>query len=284
VQSFTGSTQSTWAGAVYPDYLALPSGASSLIWEMLTYSYDATHHSTRHAILTFYASDHATSLGSTSAEFLYAQPTYGAGGGVAWLTGVTTGQSVPNTLAAIAALGMTATIPTGAAYVSIAYTETLGTASSDISQSAITVYCGGSSADSPNCCPDLSPVITGITQLQATLAALLVSQPSLGATSYASGAVHAGLSAAGALSFTDAAIGVKVNLTTLGPTTGAIYGDPIYYPNAGFINLLTEQGPLAGIRVEYDGQFVPFPSLIASLTYSFPVGTVATITEITAGP
>jgi hypothetical protein len=146
------------------------------------------------------------------------------------------------------------------------------------------VYCGGTTSDSNGCCPEDPAVLAAILQVQAQLTSLIASMPTGAVNSYAAGAAHTGLTGNGALSFTDDAIGVKVNLTTAPPNVGVVIGDPNYYTNAGWLNLITEQGPLSGIRIEYDGQFIPFPVLVASLAYSLTAGVVATITEVTAGP
>lgn len=264
---------------------AIPAGATSIVWAL-----DSQSNGTSlgpHVVwtITFYASDQTTVL----ASYTFPANVPNAPGHNDWWANA--GSSTPTSVPYPALVNglpegaptVTTPVPAGAAWYNGFIIESVASTSVSVFWNAA-IYCGGSTPGSSGCCPPDPTVLTALVQIQAQLAAILGSQPSLGVRSYASGAAHAGLSGAGPLSFTDSPLGVRVNLTTVPGAAGQVFGDPVYYANAGWINLVTTEGTLAGVRVEYDGQFIPFAGLVSSLTYSLAAGFVATITEVTAGP
>ena len=269
-----------------PQNYALPAQSTSFEWQLLITDTSASGAKLQ-ATLEFFALDGTTLLGTSS---LSAWTPTVIGSAVGYATpGGTVASLRSGSTAAVNGLFpdipyQTANVPAAAAYVHI-FGKNNGTASASLEWALqFAVFCGGATPLTDGCCPPDPNVLAGILQIQAQLTALLASQPTLGVRSYAAGAAHAGLSGAGTLAFTDQAIGVKVSLTMVPSSAGQVFGDPVYYANAGFINMVTEQGPLTGVRIEYDGQFIPFPALVASLAYSLAAGFIATITEVTAGP
>lgn len=133
------------------------------------------------------------------------------------------------------------------------------------------------------CCPP-DPLIEGELQqilqyVQAIYAGLAVPP-----NSFAEGAVHAGLTSNGSVTFSGVPIALKVTLTTVPNWVGVAVGSPDFYFDAGYLSFGTSEGNYAQSRIELQQQVLSVPLLAGSVGYTIRDGIVASITELVAGP
>jgi hypothetical protein len=147
----------------------------------------------------------------------------------------------------------------------------------------VSAYCGGAPGQlqSPCCPPD--PVLTAL--INRLMAAVELIQRQGVPFGYVPGAVHSGLSGAGALSVSGL-LGAKVAITTDPATLGIEGSSPSVLFDRGFISWGTPDGYLQSERVQHNPQLSlpPRASAFTSLAYDLHPGVIVTITELVREP
>ena len=146
----------------------------------------------------------------------------------------------------------------------------------------ITGQCSGGGLTA-GCCPPDPSITSKLDQLYELVKSLYVGAPSP-LTSFAEGAVHAGLTGAGQVSFASTTISLKVQLTTIPTSYGRNPGNPDYFYNVGFINFITVEGSYSSQRLTYETEVFTIPPLGFVCGYDLSPGVVATFTELSRGP
>jgi hypothetical protein len=100
---------------------------------------------------------------------------------------------------------------------------------------------------------------------------------------YVLGVSTPGLSGGGNLVLQSTTIAIQVQITTLPPAYGEVFGSPNTYLDFGWITPATSEGPEAGIRITRSTQVFPLPEATLSVDYSLPAGALITIGELQAG-
>jgi hypothetical protein len=174
--------------------------------------------------------------------------------------------------------------PSGATHWAIASVRTfdVSSATNETLSASTVVTCAGPPLGQ-QCCPPDPNVDTRLNQIIGTLNAIWQSLPTP-ITSYAEGTVHAGLTASGSIVLVDAALAVKVEITTQSPPIGQIAGDPVTFLDAGWLAPIIVGSPMASIPIRHSPQFIPLPSLTEEIGYTLAPGEVISITELLRGP
>jgi hypothetical protein len=154
-----------------------------------------------------------------------------------------------------------------------------------VSTADIDFYCNGQDPTIPvgctNCPPD--PQMVGLIQQILQLTTLIQRQAV--PFGYVSGAVHTGLSGAGALSISGL-LGVKVAITTLPTSYGVLGTSPPEHFDLGFITFGTADGFPSAHRLTRNPHVLMPPrcSVYTDLDYDLSPGVVVTITELVREP
>ena len=147
-------------------------------------------------------------------------------------------------------------------------------------------FCAGQSSSNITtpCCPPDPSLSAQLANLTALVQAIYQALPTP-LHSYAEGTVHSGLTGNGTVTLVDAAIAIKVDITTDNPALGFQPGNPTYLEDRGYIVPVINEGPVRGItRLVYNPQLYLLPALTEQIGYSLGAGITASITELTAGP
>lgn len=86
------------------------------------------------------------------------------------------------------------------------------------------------------------------------------------------------------MTLVDAAIAVRVELTTLPATLGVEGPSPDFVFDAGYVVPVVAGTPLREQRIVYSSQQFWLDNLVDQVGYKLHPGVVATITELTRGP
>lgn len=154
----------------------------------------------------------------------------------------------------------------------------------DVSLS-VSYFCAGSNPATPltPCCPPDPSLLNMVQRLIALSESILTSLPTP-INSYAEATVHSSLTGNGSFTLADAAIAVKVTLTTIPGYIGEAAGSPNIFFDAGFVSTITVEAPQTTQRILYADQLIGLPILTEQIGYSLAPGVVATITELVRGP
>lgn len=162
--------------------------------------------------------------------------------------------------------------------VNLAHSFSGGTGSMSIEMFCNTTVANGGSA----CCP---PDETTQAQLAFLVDMVKLIQRQNAPFAYVPGTVHAGLTGNGELSI-QGLIGVKLQPTAIGSEIGQELADPIEYFDMGWFAWGSSDGFDNRIRLTHSPQ-TSLPAaagVYTKLGYSFPPGTVVTITELIREP
>jgi hypothetical protein len=105
-----------------------------------------------------------------------------------------------------------------------------------------------------------------------------------GPISWHDGVRHTGLSGAGSFVLSGAAIGIRVDMTTLPVGQPPLQGDPTFFWNAGFVTPIALDSPLRGQRLVFEHESMTLPNFTDSIGYTLLNGTVVDITELLPTP
>lgn len=135
-----------------------------------------------------------------------------------------------------------------------------------------------------SCCPP-DPSLTALLQQLQSMVEAIYQAVGVPLHSYADGTAHTGLSGGGTVTLSEAAIAVRVNLTTDPASLGQAAGDPTFLYDRGFVVPIVNSAPIRNdVRLVYNPQMYLLPELTEQIGYYFHPGVVATVTELTAGP
>lgn len=152
-----------------------------------------------------------------------------------------------------------------------------------VSSISCITQCTGNLLES-GCCPPDPTLEAKLNAIYGLVKAIYEGLPS-SPHSYAEATVHSGLTGNGSILLADAALAVKVDITT--DTTGFRIspGDPSYYWSRGYIVPITAEAPVRRpVRLVYNPQQYELPALTDSIGYTLPAGLTIKITELVAGP
>lgn len=145
-------------------------------------------------------------------------------------------------------------------------------------------YCSGDVPGAPAapCCPPDPLIDARLTQIQIAIQALaqLLNQP----TSWKDGIRHTGLHDSGTFMLADAAIGVRVEMTTLPTGVQVSPGAPDFYWDSGFITPYSFDTPLRGSRLVFRDQSFQIPTVADMIGYTLLHGCVVDIVELLPVP
>jgi hypothetical protein len=167
----------------------------------------------------------------------------------------------------------------GVATVQLGWFANGGTGTSTVSDQ-VDAYCNGQvpgGSQLPCCPPDQATQ----TYLDAILQAVTLIQRQSVPFGYVTGAVHAGLAGAGALSI-GGLLGVKVEVTTLPGHFGLAGTSPPFHFDLGFLTFGTADGFPSAYPLTRNPQIIlpPLCGAFTDLDYDLAAGVVVTITEL----
>lgn len=144
--------------------------------------------------------------------------------------------------------------------------------------------CGPDVGTSDPCCPPDPGLLTAIQQLYQLVMSVYQGLPHQ-LNSYATAAVHSGLSGNGSITLVGAALAIRVNITADPGSLGVDFGHPDFLFDRGYIVPIVNAAPIrAESRLVYNPQMFPLPALTEQIGYSLHPGVTISITELVRGP
>jgi hypothetical protein len=134
------------------------------------------------------------------------------------------------------------------------------------------------------CCPPDPGLELRINQILEIVSTLTSSSGSSPPTSWHDGTRHQALTGSGRLQLATAAVGARVEISTIPPGIDVHPGDPQFYFDLGFITPIAVNVPLRGQRLVFNPQSFALPQFADGLAWTLPVGAVINLVELLPVP